>query len=310
MQTSNNYKEILIDLGYTNIIEGPKEYRTRPIYRDSDNGTVLKIRKDNGNFIDFARNISGSFEELVKISLNLSSIDDAKTWISGKYQNFNTEKVQIKPEIRMTRTFDKENLIKLIPDHSYWINRGVSEETIKTFRGGVITSGKMKDRYVFPIFNDRGDLIGASGRDLINFEDGKRPKWKHVGDKSDWKYPCFLNYEEIREKKYVIVVESIGDMLALWDSGVKAIVVSFGLDISVALINTFLKLDLDKIYLSFNNDSENNNAGNDAAKKNQNKLLRYFDPPQITILFPTKKDFGEMTKEELFLWKKKHIFQS
>lgn len=303
MQTSNNYKEILLDLGYTNIIENEKEYRTRPIYRDSSNGTVLKIRKDNGYFVDFARNISGSFEELVKISLNLSSVNDAKTWISDKYQNFNTIKAQVKPEIKVTKIFDKENLLKLVQDHSYWIGRGVSEETIKAFRGGVITSGKMKDRYVFPIFNDKDDLIGASGRDLIIPSNGKRPKWKHVGNKSDWKYPCFLNLEEIKQKKQIIIVESIGDMLALWDCGIKTVAVSFGLDISVALINLFLKLDLDRIYLSFNNDSENNDAGNIAADKNKNKLLKYFDPHQIKVLLPPKKDFGEMTREEIYQWK-------
>ncbi len=36
-----NVKEILIDLGYSNISEGPKEYRMRPIYRDSDNNTNI-----------------------------------------------------------------------------------------------------------------------------------------------------------------------------------------------------------------------------------------------------------------------------
>jgi hypothetical protein len=303
MDHSNNYKEILINLGYTNITENAKEFRTKPIYRDSDNDTVLRVRKDNGCFVDFARNISGSFEELVRLSLNLTNIDDAKKWILGKYQNFNTEKRLVKPEIKMVRTFDKENLLKLVHDHSYWINRGISEETIRTFKGGVITSGKMKDRYVFPIFNHKEDLIGVSGRDLINTKDGTRPKWKHVGDKTEWKFPCYINHSEIKEEKKVIVVESIGDMLALWDCNIKNVVVSFGLDISVPLINMFLRFDLSKIYLSFNNDSENNSAGNIASEKNKNKLLRYFDQNQVDIVLPSKKDFGEMTKEEIYQWK-------
>jgi hypothetical protein len=66
-----------------------------------------------------------------------------------------------------------------------------------------------------------------------------------------------------------------------------------------------LKLDPNKIYISFNNDQEKNNAGNDAAEKGKNKLLRYFDPRQIEIKLPNKKDFGEMSSEEILVWKKK-----
>lgn len=303
MQASNNYKEILIDLGYTNIIENAKEYRTRPIYRDSDNSTVLSVKKDSGHFIDFARNISGSFEELVKLSLNLTSVDAAKTWISGKYENFNTLKTQTRPEIKTAKTFDKDNLLKLVQDHSYWINRRVTEETLRTFMGGVVTSGKMKDRYVFPIFDHKDNFVGASGRDLLKYDNNQRPKWKHIGDKSEWKYPCSVNHLIIKESNSVIVVESIGDMLALWECGVKNVVVSFGLDISVSLINMFLKFDLERIYLSFNNDSDNNSAGNMAAEKGKSRLLRYFDPHQVVIAFPTRKDFGEMSREEIYQWK-------
>ena len=69
-------------------------------------------------------------------------------------------------------------------------------------------------------------------------------------------------------------------------------------------MNFLLKLDPDKIYISFNNDNEKNNAGNDAAEKAFNKLLRYFDKRQLVIKLPTKKDFGEMTTEEIIKWKK------
>ena len=55
-------KEMLYELGYSNISEYPREYRTRPVYRESDNNTVLRIDKATGRFVDFAENISGSFE--------------------------------------------------------------------------------------------------------------------------------------------------------------------------------------------------------------------------------------------------------
>lgn len=298
------YKDILIDLGYSNIIESAKDLRVCPIYRDSDNSTVLKISKDTGHFIDFARNISGSFEELVRLSLNLKNIDEAKQWVMAKDGYSSLTKEIRKPQIKMPKIFSKEALSKLVPDHSYWMNRGVSEETIRSFSGGIVREGKMKDRYVFPIYNHKQDLVGVSGRDVLVDKSFGRPKWKHIGDKSEWKYPLFFNYQIIKQKNQIILVESIGDMLALWDCGIKNTIVTFGLEVSVAIVNLLLRYDIDKIYISFNNDAENNSAGNEASKKAQNKLLKYFDREQVQIRIPNAKDFGEMSKEEIGEWKK------
>ena len=101
----------------------------------------------------------------------------------------------------------------------------------------------------------------------------------------------------------MIVVESIGDMLSLWDAGYKNVLVSFGLDLSFALINSIIKYDIDKIVLAFNNDE--NLAGNNASQKCYKKLLKFFDEEQVQVCLPTKNDFGEMTDGEIKLWAKK-----
>ena len=44
----DNLKDILLEIGYSNIIDSGKEFRTRPIYRDSGNNTSLCIKKSNG----------------------------------------------------------------------------------------------------------------------------------------------------------------------------------------------------------------------------------------------------------------------
>jgi hypothetical protein len=302
-QSPENLKEILLDLGYQNITDMGKELRAKPIYRDSDSNTVLRIRKDTGHWVDFSKNISGSFEELVRLSLGLDDIKQAREFITSKWGGTYKSRADPKPEIRMPKVFSKESLSKLIPEHDYWVDRGVSLETLRTFKGGVIKEGKMKDRYVFPIFNHKEELVGASGRDLINDSNNKkRPKWKHVGSKSGWKYPLFFNYKIIKEKNEVILVESIGDLLALWDSGIKNAMVTFGLDASVAIINFLLRYDIEKIYVSLNNDSDNNFAGNEAAKKLLKKFRKYFDENQVNVKLPTKNDFGEMSKQEINQW--------
>ena len=54
-----NLKELLLEMGYSNISDSGREYRMKPIYRDSSSDTVLSVRKDTGFFIYFSKNISG-----------------------------------------------------------------------------------------------------------------------------------------------------------------------------------------------------------------------------------------------------------
>ncbi len=51
-------------------------------------------------------------------------------------------------------------------------------------------------------------------------------------------------------------------------------------------------------------------VGNNAAIKIEKKLHQYFDPSQVEIALPDKKDFGAMTKDEIVLWNQKgHYLQ-
>ena len=167
----------------------------------------------------------------------------------------------------------------------------------------------MADRYVFPIFNKKQQVVGFSGRDLKpeKKEDSKfvRPKWKHIGDKSKWNYPLLNNVKIIREQKSIIIVESIGDMLSLWENNIKNTIVSFGVILSPNILGTLTRMDPDKIFISFNDDSSNSNAGNEAARVAKKKLLQFFDEDQITIKLPEEhNDFNEMHLSEPTLIKK------
>tara|TARA_Y100001963_G_scaffold51299_1_gene71757 strand:- start:12605 stop:13531 length:927 start_codon:yes stop_codon:yes gene_type:complete len=292
---SKDIRSILEDIGYTNIKDLGKEYRMSAIYRDGDNETALRVKKDTGYFTDFKESISGPIEDLVKITLKLKDVSEAKSWLSGKIDLTKTSSAP-KSKIKEQRIFPEGHLDTLVKDHSYWLGRGVSDSTIKSFNGGVVLSGKMKDRYVFPIKNYKKQIVGFSGRDILpTKQNSSRPKWKHLGDKSSWRFPFEFNYNIIQEKKSVIVIESIGDMLSLWDAGIKNTLVSFGLDLSVPCINTLLRVDPNKIHICLNNDSESSGAGNTAAKKLKAKLLKYFDPHQVKINELTEyNDFGEM----------------
>jgi len=296
-----NVKEILTSIGYR-LRDVGREFRTKPLYRDSDSDNVLSIKKDTGYWYDFKTNQHGSFDKLIKITLNL---DDAKAEEYLKNRNWQYESSGIEKEkLEELKVFPSELLDKLEKDHSYWLTRNINEETVSVFEGGVAKEGRMKDRYVLPIFNSKKQIVGFTGRDLTGT---KKAKWKHLGDKSKWVYPLYFNKKEVLDAKSVILVESVGDMLSLWQSGVKNSAVTFGLDINNSLLNLFIRMDLDTIYISFNNDE--NQAGNQAAKKLYFKLLKFFDKNQIKVALPTKNDFGEMNKEEIQQWlKAKNIY--
>lgn len=295
----NSIYQILTNIGYS-LKDCGREYRTKPLYRDSDNDTVLRIYKDTGFWVDFKENISGDFPSLIKKTLRLDDEEQAKKWLKEKNYLFTKSDISEKPKIKESKIFEKDLLLKLEKKHEYWIERNVKEDTLSLFQGGLAKAGKMKNRYVFPIFNSKKEIVGFSGRDVTNTS---KIKWKHLGDKSTWCYPSFLNINTLKQSKEVYLIESIGDCLSLWDAGTQNTIVTFGLEISTSILNLLLKLDPNKIYISFNNDNENNRAGNKAAEKSKNKLLRYFDKNQIEIKLPYKKDFGEMSQQEILSWK-------
>lgn len=306
---SEMVRSVLEEMGYS-LVDNGREYRARPLYRDSDNDNVLRIWKDSGKWVDFKENKSGSLEDLIKITLNLNSIHEAKEWIS-KRSDYDEHRESRKPKAIVTQiqTYSKSSLLRLRNDHSYWLQRSISESTLRPFQGGVATTGKMYNRYIFPIFNSRDDIVGFAGRDVSSNPDAKRPKWKLIGDKKEWAFPFKINFQDLKRQKEVIIVESIGDMLALRENGITNTVVTFGLTLSNKILLSLISLNPKRIIIAFNNDSLNSSAGNVAAESVEKKLFNYFDPSQVLIRLPeSSKDFGEMNSnnpKEIVEWHNK-----
>jgi hypothetical protein len=91
-------------------------------------------------------------------------------------------------------------------------------------------------------------------------------------------------------------------MLSLWEGGVKNVLIAFGLNLSSSMTSLLIKLDLNRVFISFNNDASNNSAGNKASLKIRNKLFCHFDQHQVQIALPEKNDFGEMSITEIKDW--------
>lgn len=296
-----NIQEILHDLGY-NLNNHGNYYTCQAVYRNGVNPGSLVIYPNTNIVIDFVTGQKFSVEELIKLSLGLKDIKDAKEWLKTKNVTITAEEKE--PQIQEPKIFPAEWVNHLDPNHEYWINRGISKEVLEELKGGIATDGipRMKGRYVFPIFNSQNKLVGLAGRLVI--DDKNKPKWKLLGEKKLWKYPLFANHKIINNKKQVVLVESIGNLLALWDAGCKNVIVMFGVDVSFEIINYLLKFNIRNIIISTDNDG---GAGNQAAIKIKRKLCKYFDHYAVRIIHSCKKDFADQRLEDNIAWVKKYV---
>lgn len=293
-------KEILENLGYSLYPEG-NGWRTRRLYADGDNPTSLKIF-NNGYFIDFVEQKRGSLEDLVKITKNYKTIDEAREWLQN--HKFDPNLSISKPQIRLAKKMSTSYLSKFVNDTSYWRKRGISYETLEKFQGGLIpknTGTKLDGRYCFPVYNYKEKLIGLVGRDVT---EKQKVKWKILGNKSQFCYPWYWNYSHIKDNKEIILVESIGDALSLEEIGVKGSLVLFGINLSTFQLKTLLKLSPKKIIIALNNDA--NGVGNESAESLKGRLTQFFDPYKICLKLPHLVDLNEVLvkegKESLLKW--------
>ena len=267
-------------------------------YRGGDDPGSVAIYLQTNVVKDFVTGHSFSLEEFLKLTLRLKDLKQVEKILEDKARYYTGFSNDIEdPFNKGTKYYSNDDLVDLKEDYSYWNRRGVSDETLKVFGGGLCLTGKMYQRYVFPIFDARKKILGFSGRDVT----GKsKIKWKHLGRRNEWGYPFIFSHQYVKETKQLILVESIGDMLSLWESGIKNTGITFGTEAGGGLLKAMVRLDPDSIIIATNNDE--NRAGQKAAAKIRSTLVEFFDPAQIMIYHPYKNDFGDQTIEENKEW--------
>ena len=305
METNTtDVRSVLEKLGYK-LSDFGDSWRTSALYRGGDNPTSLKIYKNSGVWMDYVDgNKSMPLTALVQKTLGTNDHKVISQYVdTTNSKNFTYSKRSSK--IQMEDTYPEEALERLLPHYKFYNSKRISDETLKFYRCGLATTGAMNNRYVFPIYNDAAKICGFSGRDATN--NSGRAKWKHMGRKTNWSYPLYLGagsklevLEAIDLKKEIILVESIGDSMALFENGYKNNLVTFGLDVSPKLMTTLITLNPEKIIIATNNDfTAEKNRGLESAAKIFIKLLKYFDIDSLLIKPPVKNDFGTMQELEI-----------
>jgi len=304
---SDEIQNCLEKLGYKLSSHG-NHWRTSALYRSGDNPTSLQIYKNSGIWKDFVSDTPYMpFISLVQATLKTNDPSILKQYAQNpliQNQKFNKEKVTSE------KIFDKDCLEKLLPHYAFYNKKGIPDFVLKNLYSGLSTEGSMYQRYVFPIFNEQGDVHGFSGRDMASSKD--RPKWKHMGKKSSWVYPFYVPHKDrnseflksVFEEKSIFLIESVGDLINMHSNGVLNSGVLFGLNIGSKLLSFLMSLDLNSIHISLNNDSDSeHNRGQIASVSLFLKLLKYFDKTKLIINPPNKNDFGDMDLDDFDLWK-------
>lgn len=307
--TTEDIYEVLTSLGYS-LQDRGHYWQTNALFRQGDNKTALQIYKDTGVWRDYVNNTPPlKFEKLIERSYGDRPEEVKKILKDRDISALQERSKPLEHKLSMETIYDPDSVKKLLPHYRFYNDRGIKDQVLKELHGGLATQGQMYQRFVFPIYNEFGQIHGFSGRDMTD-KDG-RPKWKHVGKKSKWIYPAYvpnsLNLLNLlEENKDLILVESIGDLLALHNNGIYNCLVTFGLDVSPAIISLLPQLNSPRLILAFNNDyTGSENRGLDACIKNYLKLMSYCDPDKLCICLPVSNDFGDMDENGFEKWNKK-----
>lgn len=287
----SSVKEILAQIGIkiTNVnSSGFAQFK--PTYRNSNNPNGASIDLKSGWTTDWAEDCKFPIEVLVKkvTGEKLSEQDLLK--FQPVYEETDEKE----------KTFWKEDaLLQYVPNHDYWIKRGISKETLIFFKGGLSHGGKLYQRYVWPVYDRLNRIIGFTGRDIT---DESPIKYKHEGKSTEFLFGVFNKdgdtrpvLDSILETSHVILVEGPSDSVSAFDEGVKNVLPTVGLNISKTMMSFLIGVNPKKITLAQNIDE--NFSGQNAVVKNFAKLANHFDLDQIEIKYPIGNDLAENKKD-------------
>ncbi len=212
--------------------------------------------------------------------------------LSGTEGNGITIYIPPPVKIEIPKSWPLDTTKGLVKNHQYWNKRKISSETCDYFNMGLAFKGQMAGRSVIPLYSESRDkIIGFTGRAI---HQGMKPKYKHLGEKGAWLFPCDLL--TIRKTNIILLLEGPADALALWEAGIKNTLCLFGVNISSKQLAFLIKTDLKKIVIGLNN--EGSEIGNKAAIKLKEILIKYFNEDKVIIGLPDSKDFCDLWGEQ------------
>ncbi|MFA5238321.1 MAG: toprim domain-containing protein [Phycisphaerae bacterium] len=172
-------------------------------------------------------------------------------------------------------------------DYTYWIERGFSEDTLRFFNVGFVKEGIYAGRFIIPIYDEDGGLVGFSSRNIDNSE----PRYIHMGNMGKSAVLYNLNNVNDHMENSMLITEGFVDTWRAWQYGYSTVVALMGVDLSrdqqrLLTRNTY------SVILGLDNDK----AGQEATKKIVDKLKHLMEIR--VMLLPEGKDIGDLSEEE------------
>lgn len=222
--------------------------------------------------------------------------------------NLALEVIDPEPKLEVEKVYPEADLAKLTPDYRYWVGRGISEEVLRRMGGGLAPHNersKLSGRYVFPVRDDKGRIIGWTGRLVSDASFG--PTHKHLVRSARCVFPIHVAAEPIRATRKVVLLESVGDYLSCAEVGLWNCLVLLGLNLNARILGFLVSVNPTHIVISTNADTERVNKvtgavshpGQDAADKLRVKLVPFFGEERVLIRFPKAaigKDWNEVLR--------------
>lgn len=299
---------------------------------DNPEGCGIML-KGVGNWTCFTHNcqqeIGSSIINFIQALFGFETFEETLNWCANRF-NLNKEEVSITNNAQtqfihlhkhiskkkdVVSTFFPKSLATKNLDipSSYYIRRGYTKEILYRYDIGDCTdpTKSMFQRAVVPCYDAKCEYaLGYIGRSIFEkctkcnyyHKDGdacaitresklKQVKWKsNVGFNAD----CYLyNLWNIdRSLNYIIILEGAGDVLKLEEAGIKNSIASFGTKFTEKQRMILEDYPITRMYVAMDNDD----AGQKCKKAILQSCKRLF---KIEELVPTKKDFGEMSIEEI-----------
>jgi len=240
------------------------------------NGDQVPFTKVLSFCEDFVKDVDGDFSKFSNKRDTLSSIlaANSKTKTKGKYD---------RSQVRSRLVFPCQ----------YYLDRGYSPEALDHFDVGVCKDSRseMYNRAVFPVYDESDEfMIGCVGRTISN--DVKKWVNKKGFNKASYLYNYGKVLSDISRTSTIILVEGQGDVIRLYEAGIKNAVGIFGSNISDSQVFLLQKSGALNIVIMTDNDD----AGGVCRSKARDKLKLSFNV--YDVVTPTC-DVGDMTTEEI-----------
>lgn len=166
--------------------------------------------------------------------------------------------------------------LRLDLEHGYGPSRGVSTKTLAQFGAGLCTSKSklFEGRFVIPLHNAAGELVGYGGRSV----DGSEPKYRFPpSEKGFYKSRLVFNLHRVAGSS-AVVVEGFFSCMRLHEAGLPAVGI-LGSSMS-AEQEELLCQRFDRVALMFDGDEAGRKCTEDAARRLARRLwVRVVDLP-------------------------------